>query len=250
MNYITSFYERYHKPPTLGRLQFADAMNIIEKNPYDRALAWLKRRGKELKITTSWNEIDDAAHARAFTVSTVMKADVLQEVYDQIEKARTDGVPFGEFKKTAFTEGGLISRMQESGWTGQGASRLKVIYDTNLTIAHSKAQFEQFGLLKKERPYLKYKQLQRANKRHSHAMYHDKVFRVDDPIWKDIAPPRGFGCGCTVIALRESDVIHDGKEFEKPTDNQINPFKVYKPETDKYVSGIQNKLKDILNDNS
>ena len=242
MNYQTEYYRKYGKVPKVARLDFAEADEKAFRMKYDRALEWLRNRAKQLKITTSWNEISDAAHAKAFTVSTVLKADVLQEVYDYIDKARTDGVPFSQFKKEAFAEGGLVERMQAAGWTGKEPSRLATIYNTNLTIAHAKGKYEEMQLLSEERPYWKYKQLQRATKRHSHAQYHNKVFRSDDPIWNEIYPPRDFNCGCSVVAVKDADLVYNGKDFHIDYTQNINPFAEYKPDVTKYSEAIQKRL--------
>lgn len=246
MNYEAEFYKRYNKLPKVAMLDFEEASERAFRLKYDKALEWLRTRGKQLKITTSWDEISDAAHAKAFTVSTVLKADVLQEVYDYIDKARTDGIPFSEFKKTAFAEGGLVNRMQEAGWTGKEPSRLKTIYTTNLNIAHAKGKFEQMKLLSDERPYWKYKQLQRATKRHTHAQYHNKVFRSDDPIWNDIYPPRDFGCGCSVVAVKDSDSVYNGADFKPNYSQNINPFAEYKPDVTKYSDAIRERLESVF----
>lgn len=247
MNYAIEFYKRNGKRPTIGRHDFAEAGERVLRMKFDAALKWLQNRGKKLKITTSWNEISDAGHSKAFTVSTVMKADILQEIYNVIEQARIDGMPFSEFKQTALKEGGLAERMTAAGWTGGASpSRLKVIYNTNLTIAHAKGQHEQMLLLSKERPLWKYKQLQRVSKRHEHARYHNKVFRNDDPIWDSIYPPRDFNCGCTVIAVKEADEISDGKNYKVDYDQNINPFGEYEPDTTAYADRIKDKLERAL----
>lgn len=104
----------------------------------------------------------------------------------------------------------LLNRVQAAGWSGATASRLKVIYDTNMQMAFSQGKYKQQKLISDLYPYWKYTQIERPTKRHNHSLLHNKVFRHDDPIWDLIYPPSGFGCKCSVTPIKDCSNVEDG----------------------------------------
>lgn len=248
-NYIIEFYKQYKRVPTLNDFQFADVMETAFKMPPEKALKWLKKRGENLKITIKWDELDAEAHDKAFTIAKVMSADLLQDIYNSVEKAKNEGLSLKQFKKD------LVPTLEQKGWGGLAPSRLKVIYDTNMQMSYSKGQYEQNMLIAEQYPYWKYVQIERKTKRHDHSKFHNKIFRYDDPIWNSIYPPSGYGCSCMVIPLSEKEVsqqglsVSSGEKFMKDIDKNstnLTPLKAWKPETKDYASGIKMQLEKIL----
>jgi SPP1 gp7 family putative phage head morphogenesis protein len=247
--YIIEFYKNFGRVPRLGHFQFEDPFVIAFKKPPKEALKWLKNRAKNQKISTNWDDLDSVAHDKAWTVAKVMSADVLQDVYDYVDGAKKEGWTFEKFKKKAM-DGGLVERMQEAGWTGKNASRLKVIYDTNMQMAFGHQQFKQLKLIAEIKPYWKYTQIQRPTKRHDHSLLDGKVFRHDDPIWNTIFPPSGFGCKCTVVPTKDGTGVEDGEkyieQFKDSPDFGLRPLEAWEPDMKKYVNGIAKALKAAL----
>jgi len=91
MNCLVEFYKVTGKVADLGKFTFEYPFHTAFKLPPERAIEWLKQRGKNLKLSTDWDELDAEAHNKAFTVAKVMNADILQLIYDFIEQAKTDG---------------------------------------------------------------------------------------------------------------------------------------------------------------
>lgn len=217
------------------------------KMPPKEALASIRKRGGNLVTSQKWDELDQKAHDKAFTVAGVMKADILQTIYDHVERAKKNGWSLATFQKA------LMPLLEKSGWTGANPSRLRVIYETNMRLARAQEQYKKFKLIAQFKPYWKYVQTQRANKRHDHSNYDGKVFRHDDPIWAQIYPPSGFNCNCKVVPLTEKEMtaqnlkVTDGSTIKVNADNvQINPLKEWEPRTDKYVKKIGEQLKASL----
>lgn len=243
-NYIVEYYKTFGKVPAIKDFQFEDPLQIVFKLPPERALKWLKQRGKNLKITTNWDILDAEAHDKAFTVAKVMFADILQKIYDYIEQAKSEGWTLKQFQDN------LLPALENSGWTGASPSRLKVIYDTNMQMAYAQGKYKQQKLISDLYPYWKYVQIQRPTKRHDHSLFHNKIFRHDDSIWDLIYPPSGFGCKCSVIPIKDATNVEDGSNYIKLVKEskqfQLTPLKAWKPETELYVEGIKNQLKTML----
>lgn len=194
--YIVEFFKSTGKTPKLSGFRFEDPFQTAFKLPPERAIEWLKQRGKNLKISSDWDELDAEAHNKAFTVAKVMNADILQIIYDYVEKAKAEGMTLSEFQKS------LLPKLEAAGWTGATASRLKVIYDTNMQMAYAQGKYRQQKLISHIYSYWKYTQIQRPTQRHDHSIFHGKVFKVEDPIWQYIYPPSSFSCKCSVVPIK------------------------------------------------
>lgn len=244
-NYIIEYYKAFGRVPSVRKgFRFEDPLKVVFNLPPERALEWLKKRGKNLKISINWDDLDAEAHNRAFTVAKVMSADILQTIYDYVERARSEGWTLEEFRKN------LLPKLENSGWTGATPSRLKVIYDTNMQMAYSQGKYRQQKLIADLYPYWKYTQIQRPTKRHDHSLLHGKVFRHDDPIWDVIYPPSGFGCKCSVTPIKDGRNVEDGTKYLEQLKNskefQLTPLKAWRPETDRYTEGIGRQLNEML----
>lgn len=244
MNYIVEYYKAFGKVPTLTGFRFEDPFQTAFKLSPEKAIEWLKTRGRNLKLSIDWDELDAEAHDKAFTVAKVLNADILQLIYDYIETAKKEGWTFKEFREK------LIERLNQAGWTGLAPSRLKVIYDTNMQMSYSQGKYKQQKLISDLYPYWKYSQIERPTKRHDHSRFHNKVFRHDDPIWKKIYPPSGFGCKCSVVPIKDDSKLEEGSDYlpeiEDSKDFQLTPLNAWEPKVENYVKGIRNKLKEML----
>lgn len=243
--YIVDFFKNNGKIPILCAFRFEDPFQTAFKLPPERALEWLKQRGKNLKITIDWDELDKEAHNKAFTVAKVMFADILQLIYDYVERAKSEGMTLKQFQDL------LLPEIEKKGWTGATPHRLKVIYDTNMQMAYAQGKYKQQKLISHLYPYWKYTQIQRPTKRHNHSLLHGKVFRHDDPIWDLIYPPSGFGCKCSVTPIKDATDLEDGSKYlnqlKNSKDFTLKPAHTWKVDTSKYVKGLRHQLDKMLN---
>jgi uncharacterized protein with gpF-like domain len=153
MNYIVEYYKTFNKIPAVKGFHFEDPFQTAFKLPPERAIEWLKQRGKNLKVSTDWDELDADAHNKAYKVAKVMNADILQLIYDYIEQAKTEGWTLSEFRDK------LLKRLTESGLNGIAPSKLKVVYDTNMQMSYSQGKYKQQKLSSNLYPYRKYTKL-------------------------------------------------------------------------------------------
>ncbi|MCK9468194.1 MAG: phage minor head protein [Porticoccaceae bacterium] len=183
----------------------------------EAAVGWLRSKG--MRITWSWAEMLDQAHARAFTMAKGMRMDILQDVRGGLLDALKEGKTLRQFSDD------LTPLLQKKGWWGkqvivdsQGNAemvqlgsprRLKTIYQTNMQSAYmaGRAQAQQEA---DAFPYLQYVAVMDAATRHSHAALNGQVFRKDDPVWASITPPNGFNCRCRTRALSAGQLQREG----------------------------------------
>jgi len=231
--------------------------------PPEEIVKWFQSKG----LTFSWNWQDtwQEAHAKAFTVAKVMKMDILQELMDEVDKIFSKGITFKQFQKD------LEPILKRLGWWGKvkasevsgyvpmpgvdpdkivqlgSPARLETIFRVNSNVSYNAGRYKFQMQNAANRPYWLYVQLERKHKRKAHAVYANKVFRYDDPIWDKIYPPNGWSCGCYAVALTLEEVNARGLKVIKGTDVVINveegwdynPGKAaFSPDLTKYDSDI------------
>lgn len=79
--------------------------------PPKEAIAYLKAKG--YAITWDWEEMWQAAHAKAFTVAKATRLDILEDIRKAVEKALAEG------KTGAWFERELKPILQGKGWWGR-----------------------------------------------------------------------------------------------------------------------------------
>lgn len=186
----------------------------------EEAIEFFQKKGYE--IAFDHRDVWAEEHAHAFTVAKAMQLDVLADIREHVDKALTDGVSFGEFKKS------LRPMLEKKGWWGEkemvdpvtgevqivqtgSARRLKVIYDTNLRTAHAAGKWDRIQATAQTRPWLRYVARKPGpNRRDEHQAQHDVVRRYDDPYWRYWYGPNGWGCKCGVQQLSEAEVKRRG----------------------------------------
>lgn len=250
MNRIAEYIKLFGKLPKVNFAENTDdSLQMLLKMPPDKALEWLNKRGKNIIPTKTYKDMEKEAHNTAFTVANIMKADVLQEVHNYVQRAIEEGWSYNTFKKKV-VNGDLIDRMKKAGWTGDESSRLKVIYDTNLRMASAKGRYQKLMNISDKKPYWIYHQVHRKTKRKDHEKFDGKKFRFDDPIWQTIYPPSGHGCSCWIEATDDPTGVENGNDYkdmlDKSEDFPISPLKVWEPDTTKYTQSLRAAVDEIL----
>ncbi len=124
-------------------------------------------KGKSLKPSFRFEDVEPEEHAIAFTVAKAMETDVLTTLQDALEKALAEGTTFAEFQKT------VKPRLKDLGWwgirdvvdpvTGKTVKaklgtprRLRTIWRSNMRAARAAGQWDRIERTKKALPYLVY----------------------------------------------------------------------------------------------
>lgn len=178
-------------------------------------------RGKQLRDSFSWQDIEPEEHAIAFAVAKATKADVLDDVRSAVQQAIDEGRTLEQFKRD------LIPTLQAKGWWGRqvmtdpltgevdevqlgSPRRLKTIYDTNLRTARAAGQWERIERTKKLLPFLEYRLGPSAEHRPAHEAKAGLILPVDDPFWDEWMPPNGWGCKCWVRQVTRAEAERHG----------------------------------------
>jgi hypothetical protein len=160
--------------------------------------------------TERFDDILKDAHDRSFVVAGAMKADLLNDLRQAVDRSIVEGKSIQWFR-AEFDN--IVAKNGWTGWTGEGTKagrdwRTRVIYRTNLSTSYAAGRWQQLNDpdLLKRRPYWKYIHNDTVlNPRPLHQSWSGMVLRHDDPFWQTHFPPNGWGCRCRVTAVRESE---------------------------------------------
>lgn len=185
------------------------ALASVFRQPFAEQVAFF--RAKLNLPTERWDDIWQAAHDRAFIVAGAAKADLLADLRAAVDKGIHDGTTLAEFRRDFRA---IVARHGWTGWTGEGtkagvAWRTRTIFETNLRTSYAAGRYRQLTdpELLALRPFWRYvhSDLVKTPRPH-HKGWGDSglTLRHDHPFWQTHFPPNGWGCRCTVTAVRET----------------------------------------------
>lgn len=171
-------------------------------------------RNKENVLTDSWTDVWETQHDTSFMVAGANRIELVADFRDAIRKAIEDGATLEKFRMD-------FDRIAaRHGWDYKGGRnwRSRVIYETNMRQSYNAGRWHQQQALKKARPYLRYKHSDAvAHPRPIHVSWNDKVWHIDDPVWKVLYPANGWGCQCYTESLNARDLKRMGKDGPDPS---------------------------------
>ena len=182
------------------------------------AVAYFESKG--YKITADWQDMWQAAHAKAFTVAGVAKMDVLEDIRGAVTQALKEGQTEKWFAKQ------LTPILQQKGWWGVTSeiddagnvfktrmgnpARLKLIYRMNTRNAYHAGRYKEQLANADLQPWWQYVAVMDQKTRDTHGANHLAVYRHDDPFWLVWYPLNGWNCRCRVETLSDSMVQRRG----------------------------------------
>ena len=186
----------------------------LQKLTPAEAVAYLQRR-KKITETYGWQDLWQDEHARQFTVSRLARADLLQDLQDQITKSVA-----GDLSRRDFLND-IKVLLKKAGWWGEkevidpatgeilktlfDPTRLKLIFDTNTRMAYAAGQWERIQRTKRSHPYVRYITQRDDKVRPAHRAWDNVTLPVDDAFWHTHTPPNGWRCRCRIVAVSQRE---------------------------------------------
>lgn len=178
------------------------------------AVAYLQGRDK-IKQTYGWQDLWQQEHAQSFTVSRLTRADLLQSLQEQITGSVNGDLSRRDFmrdSKAMLKQAGLWGTTEVTDpTTGEiletkfDPARLKLIFDTNTSMAYAAGQWDRIQQTKATHPYLRYITLHDDRVRKAHAAWDSVTLPVDDSFWTTHFPPNGWRCRCRVVSVNKRE---------------------------------------------
>ncbi|MCI9864889.1 hypothetical protein RHIZ_02900 [Rhizobium skierniewicense] len=206
---------------------------MADKLPFQEAIDFLQQ-----KVNLPTRRSDDlrhGAHVRAFSVAGVTRDDMLSDFRSAIERAQTEGTGFAEFKKDFDT---IVERY---GWKyfshgkaegERSAWRARIIFNTNMRTSYMAGRWKQLTDpdVMRYRPYLEYVHSGSQHPRKLHLSWNGLILRADDPAWRYMFPPNGWGCFCDVESLSQRQLGARGRSGPDPSPD-LKPYDDVDPRT-------------------
>jgi SPP1 gp7 family putative phage head morphogenesis protein len=126
------------------------------------------------------------ARALAFTVTGVMRMDVLTDMHGAVEKAISEGETLADFRNR------LDEIFETRGWTPPPEMtpwRMETIFRNNVQTAYSAGRYKQMVGEKEAFPYWEYDAVDDAGTTDLCNSLDGKIYRADDPFWDTYYPP-------------------------------------------------------------
>lgn len=193
----------------------------FKQGEYKEAVDFFKQK---INIPTKrWNSLKGAMHTRAFTIAGAMRADILLDFRNAVDKAISNGDSLQDFRDNFYkiaskwreSDPSFDEKMQKPKY---GAWRSKVIYQTNMLTAAAAAQERQARELPDVFTHAKYVCMMLPGSREEHKQWNGTVLPVNDPWWDKHSPPNGFGCLCEKEFISKYEMKNGlEKETKAPT---------------------------------
>ena len=182
--------------------------------PPAEAVAYMQ--GRELVAETyHWHDLWESEHERAFTVSRLTRADLLEAVQQSLTRATAGDLTRSDWLKDT------RKLLQQAGWWGDvevtdprtgevlksrfNTARLQLIFDVNTRQAAAAGQWQRILRNKERRPYVRYLTMDDDRVRLLHRHWHNVTLPVDHPWWDTHRPPNGYRCRCRVIGITQAE---------------------------------------------
>ncbi len=165
-----------------------------------RALSFLE--GKDLLTPAQFAKLSDSARHGAFKIAGVTRKTMLDIARREVQR----GIRAGE----SATEVGfrLNRKFAAQGYQPLRPWHAELVAEQNFLGAYGAASWE---ALHDPRvapliPFFRYVTMADERVRPTHAVFHNRFYRRDNPIWNTIWPPNGFRCRCKVVGVTVNTV--------------------------------------------
>lgn len=172
------------------------------RRPFPAQIAAFRARLENLVPTARWDDLWHDQHDTAFVVAGAMKADLLADLGQAVDKAIAEGTGIEAFRREFRA---IVEARGWHGWTGEGtkggeAWRTRVIYKTNMRTSYAAGRMAQ--LIEGGFAWWIYRHGASLEPRQQHLSWDGLVLPPDHPFWLTHAPPNGWGCSCYVLGAR------------------------------------------------
>jgi SPP1 gp7 family putative phage head morphogenesis protein len=185
-------------------------LRIPESEHYAEAIEAVRKRVPVPRDV--WDTMEAEERERAFTVTAVSRARVLQEVLEAVEVAVREGTAIDDFREAIADE--LIGE-----WGGEEIpGRIETIFRTNIAEAYCEGRhaINSAPAVKEARPYWRYDDTDNDRECETCHDCHGVILDADDPWWDDHHPPLHHRCECQVTALSPEEAADEGVDDEGP----------------------------------
>ncbi len=181
---------------------------------FDEAVDWFQQRVQ--LPDPAFRALSDSARRRAFWVAGAVQADVIESVFDVLDRAVDEGVLFPDFLEE-------VGEKLEREWAGSVAdpgTRLETIYRTNIQGSYNSGRFQQQRDpdVVAARPYWMYDAILDDRTSEICEALDGTIREATDPWWDTRYSPNHWNCRASVRSLTRTQAERRGGLTREPTD--------------------------------
>ncbi|MFN3513449.1 MAG: phage minor head protein [Phenylobacterium sp.] len=191
---------------------------VFDQRAPAEAVDYLERKAVGGRFSFDWRDVWQEEHLNTFVVAKAMSADLLADMHAGLMAGLKEG-----WTKERYVEE-LRPTLQAKGWWGKKRQvdpktgserlvtlgtprRLRVIYDTNMRMAHGAGRWERFMRSASTRPFLRYHHTPQEHPREHHEAWHGITLHIGHVFWKTHYTPNGWGCKCFITSHRTAEEV-------------------------------------------
>jgi len=170
---------------------------------------------KEPQAIGAYYDLAPEEYARAFTAAQTAGADVVDDLWFGLVDVLENGGTEDDFAAM------VTPILRDKGWLGGNtreiATRVRLIYDTNLRLARASGRWDNFQRSKALLPYVRGVTVGDERVRHppkskrsDHRAFDGIILPLDHPFVREYWTPLGFRCRCQWIQASRSEVARAG----------------------------------------
>lgn len=166
----------------------------------------------------AWERLAEAEREFAFTVSGVTEAEMVQQVFDAIDRAVADGTTLETFKRE-------VGAALEAAWGGADPYRVETTFRTNVLGAYNAGRHEIMTApeVRRSRPYWRFDAVMDSRVSPICEELDGIVRPADDPFWRNHTPPLHHGCRSVLTPLTLEEAEDEGIDIRVAPDNAPSP---------------------------
>lgn len=196
----------------------------LRRLPPQEAIAYMQGRelvGETFSAYDLWQD----QHGRAFTISRLARADLLEAMQRSLAKSVA-----GDLSRKDWIDN-AEQLLKNAGWWGTkevtdprtgellktrfNHARLQLIFDTNVRQAQAAGQWQRLLRNRRIHPYARYVCMDDDRVRPLHRSWHNVTLPLDDPWWQTHRPPNGYRCRCRIVGISQRD-FDRGEVLSRP----------------------------------
>lgn len=184
----------------------------VFQHPFDEQVEFFRQK---INLPTQrWNDIQQADHDHAFIVAGAMKAELLTDLRQAVQKAIATGSTLETFRKDFAT---ITARHGWTNYTGSDTAngrawRTRIIYETNLRTSFAAGRWKQLKANADIFAYWEWVHMDGRHPRPEHVAWNGTILPHDDAWWAAHYPPCGWGCKCRVRGVSRGEMEDRGKD--------------------------------------
>lgn len=192
--------------------------------PPQEAIAYMQGRelvGETFSAYDLWQD----QHGRAFTISRLARADLLEALQQNLAKSVAGDLSRKDWIDSA------EKLLKNAGWWGTkevtdprtgevlkthfNHARLQLIFDTNMRQAQAAGQWQRLLRNRRSMPYARYLTAGDDRVRLLHREWNGVTLPLDHPWWATHRPPNGYRCRCRIVGVTQRE-YDQGEILSRP----------------------------------